>query len=105
MRAFETHLKAVSWIIEIEFCMVTGLMCTVKIYMTGLSIKCYFITIPCVWALLHDKLHISRVVRFWSDMVIWFCVKVNLPNSVIYLYWTPIFEWRVVRYGSKIGIR
>ena len=35
-------------------------------------------------------------------MIIRFCVKVNLPNSVIYLHWTPIFEWHVIRCGSKI---
>ena len=28
-------------------------------------------------------------------------IKVDVPNSVTYLNWTPILEWYVVRCGSK----
>ena len=30
-------------------------------------------------------------------------VMVNMPNSVIFCNWTPIFEWYVVRCSSKNG--
>ena len=54
VRAFETHPKAVLWIIEIELCVVFKR--SVKIYATGLSTECYFITILFMWAFLHNNL-------------------------------------------------
>ena len=30
-------------------------------------------------------------------------MEVDVPNSVTSLYWTPIFEWYVVRCASKNG--
>ncbi len=29
--------------------------------------------------------------------------EVNVPNMVAYLNWTPVFEWRLIRSGSKNG--
>ena len=31
--------------------------------------------------------------------------KVDMPNSVTHLIWTPIFEWYVARCGSKNGYK
>lgn len=55
-RALEPHPEAVSWNLEIEFCVVTGLNCSVKTYMTGLSNEFYFIVILFMSALPHNKL-------------------------------------------------
>ena len=44
VRALDTHLKASTWKIEIEFCVVTGLQCSVKTQAAGLSAECYFLT-------------------------------------------------------------
>ena len=44
LRALDTHLKALPWKTEIEFCVVMGLKCFVKTKAAGLSAECYFLT-------------------------------------------------------------
>jgi hypothetical protein len=55
-RALEGHPEAVPWKLEIEFCVVTGLNCSVKTYMSGLLTEFYFIVILFMLALPHNKL-------------------------------------------------